>query len=332
MFSHFAGTPVYNTRAIVQRTGVPADTFRAWERRYGLPKPARTAGNQRLYSEKDAALIGWLRDQTRQGLTISQAVALYHAGEPAASERTSPPATVNDVAAPHVSGQSGHFARCRDLMLAALTDFDTAGADRALDEAIAVGTVEQVCLHVLQPVMVEFGERWERGDASISVEHFATAFVLRKFGALFNVSAPENGRGPILAGCVEGELHEVGLLLTCLLLSRRGYRVVYLGPNLPVPDLIQAIRAVRPMVILLSTSTSPGAEMLIDAIDQIESDLARRPTPFAAAPIVGYGGQIFQQHPDLQSRAHGVYLGADVEHAVQKIDRLMSETVGIGVR
>ncbi|HLL49709.1 MAG TPA: MerR family transcriptional regulator, partial [Thermomicrobiales bacterium] len=72
LFSRLATRPVYNTRAVVLRTGVPADTFRAWERRYGIPSPVRTDGNQRLYSDRDVALIAWLRDQTRTGVTISQ--------------------------------------------------------------------------------------------------------------------------------------------------------------------------------------------------------------------------------------------------------------------
>src|ERR671916_2072121 len=66
----------YNTKAVVRDTGVPADTFRAWERRYGTPLPHRTATGQRLYSERDIAIIRWLRDRTAAGLTVSQAVRL----------------------------------------------------------------------------------------------------------------------------------------------------------------------------------------------------------------------------------------------------------------
>src|SRR6058998_2450233 len=69
-------SPVYNTKAVVRETGVPADTFRAWERRYHVPMPHRTATGQRLYSERDIAIIRWLRDRTIEGLTVSQAVRL----------------------------------------------------------------------------------------------------------------------------------------------------------------------------------------------------------------------------------------------------------------
>ena len=67
--------PEYNTRAVEKLTGIPADTFRAWERRHGLPAPARTAGNHRLYSERDIAIITWLKKMTDQGVSISRAVS-----------------------------------------------------------------------------------------------------------------------------------------------------------------------------------------------------------------------------------------------------------------
>src|SRR6476620_6848293 len=81
MFERLSAEPIYNTRAVVRRTGVPADTFRAWERRYGVPSPLRTAGNQRLYSERDIRIITWLREQTAVGLTISQAIHLMRSSK-----------------------------------------------------------------------------------------------------------------------------------------------------------------------------------------------------------------------------------------------------------
>src|SRR5690242_15505880 len=68
--------PCFNTAAVVRLAGVPAATFRAWERRYGLPSPQRLPAGQRLYTERDAALIRWLHDQTNHGLTISRAIAI----------------------------------------------------------------------------------------------------------------------------------------------------------------------------------------------------------------------------------------------------------------
>src|SRR5215212_3162230 len=71
--------PTYNTAAVEQQTGLRAATFRAWERRYGFPKPRRLSGNQRLYSDQDVAAIRWLLRRTGEGLAISQAIPLLQA-------------------------------------------------------------------------------------------------------------------------------------------------------------------------------------------------------------------------------------------------------------
>src|ERR671920_885159 len=89
--AQLSASPVFNTKAVARETGVPADTFRAWERRYGVPRPQRTAGGHRLYSERDIATIRWLRDRTAEGLTISQAVRLLESDD-AREEVTPQPA------------------------------------------------------------------------------------------------------------------------------------------------------------------------------------------------------------------------------------------------
>src|SRR4249919_2127479 len=76
LLAQLSTAPVFNTKAVARETGVPADTFRAWERRYGIPRPQRTPGGHRLYSERDIRIIRWLRDRTDEGVNISHAVML----------------------------------------------------------------------------------------------------------------------------------------------------------------------------------------------------------------------------------------------------------------
>lgn len=102
----YSDTPVYNTKAVVQQTGVPAPTLRAWERRYALLSPERAGNAYRLYSERDIALIRWLKEHVEDGLSISQAIALFKhyneayqktpsAQEQPASQSLKKPATLN---------------------------------------------------------------------------------------------------------------------------------------------------------------------------------------------------------------------------------------------
>lgn len=73
----YSAKPIYNTKAVVQQTGVPAPTLRAWERRYALISPTRAENSYRLYSERDIVLIRWLKERIESGFSISQAIALF---------------------------------------------------------------------------------------------------------------------------------------------------------------------------------------------------------------------------------------------------------------
>ncbi len=304
--------PEYNTRAVVNRTGVPADTFRAWERRYGLPNPARTQGNHRLYSERDIAIISWLKQTTEEGVSISRAVE--NARRRMYRDRTSAimPGT------PPGSSRS-RLDDSRHNLLSAITEFDLGRANGLIEDAMALIDIEALCIDILQPVMAEIGSRWERGEATVSTEHFASAFCMRKLSALFTASRPESGDPTVLCSCVEGEHHEVGLMMTAVLLSRAGYRVTYLGANLPARDLASAVRRIRPDAVALSSTTSVTCPALIDAIAAV-----RGPIPLGAIPIIGFGGAVFAREPARRESIDAEYLGDDARVACRRIDELFA--------
>lgn len=324
LFSQLATRPVYNTRAVVLRTGVPADTFRAWERRYGLPSPARTDGNQRLYSDRDIAMIGWLRDQTRSGLTISHAVELFRTrgSVPVPSDRAEPSASSDAVAISRPKIEDATLPRYARQLVGALCAYDSRAASQILDEVLSLVTAEDVCLQVLQPALYEIGARWQRGELLISGEHFATAFAVRKLGSLFNLSRPDYGRGPIVAACLQGELHEVGLLMTCLFLSRRGFQVTYLGPDLPREDLVATIQEIRPLLVLLSASTPEGAGNLSRSSRAI-LDACSEFGDGACVPEIGFGGRVYLEMPFLQHGVAGIFCGRDANEAVETIESVV---------
>lgn len=331
LFNRLATQPVYNTQAVVQRTGVPADTFRAWERRYGVPNPVRTDGNQRRYSDRDVAMIAWLRDQTRSGLTISQAIALFKVREHLEDESTEAFAPFDPASSRGARVEASALSRYARQLVEALVEFDSRAASHVVEEALALVPVEDVCLDVLQPALYEIGARWQRGEIPISGEHFATAFAIRKLGSLFNLSRPEHGRGPVVATCLEGELHEVGLLMTCLFLSRRGFRVIYLGPNLPVADLVETVQDLRPPLVLLSASTPEGALDIARSSRAIKSSL-NGSGPFPGSPEVGFGGKVFLDMPFLQDGVDGIFCGRDAEEAVATIDAVVTRAESMAQR
>ena len=71
-------TPIFNIKAVVAQTGLNPATIRAWERRYGLPKPQRTRGGHRQYSQRDVDMLNWLIARQEEGMSISHAVELWN--------------------------------------------------------------------------------------------------------------------------------------------------------------------------------------------------------------------------------------------------------------
>lgn len=300
--SQFSDKPRYNTKAVAQETGVPADTFRAWERRYGVPRPQRTEGGHRLYSERDIATIRWLRDRTAEGLTISQAIALMTDGS---DTNLSWLSTAVDTE-PHT------WERLNSRLYAALVDFDSTRSEQILGEAFALYPLEEVFLKLVQPVMIEVGEQWHAGKLSVTAEHFATQFVRRKLSGLFNTYNITDGRGLVLVGCAPSEQHDLGALMLSVFLVRHGWQVIYLGPEVPLKDLLDTVRQVQPDMVCMSASTTETATQLLEVGRAV---LSMSPP----APHFAYGGRAFNLNPVLTQKMPGVNLGKNAQEAVDTV-------------
>lgn len=305
--TQFSNTPLYNTKAVAQETGVPADTFRAWERRYGVPRPQRTEGGHRLYSERDIAIIRWLRDRTAEGLTISQAIALMATGS---ESNLSWLNTAVDTE-PHT------WERLNSRFFAALTDFDSTRAEQILGEAFALYPLEEVFLRLVQPTMVDIGEEWHQGKLTVTAEHFATQFVRRKLSSLFNTYNITDGRGLIVVGCAPSEQHDLGALMVSVFLVRHGWQVVYLGPEVPLRDLLDTVQRLQPDMVCVAASMTETALQLLE----VGRAILQLPPP---CPHFAYGGRAFNANPLLQEKMPGIFLGKDAQEAVDTVTDILS--------
>ncbi len=332
----YSDMPLYNTKAVVRQTGVPAPTLRAWERRYGILAPRRGENDYRLYSERDIAIVTWLHERIASGLTISQAIALLRSLEPVRRRgrrgRASGPLTrepheghdalealehARPTGAPAPLGGSFSLEDIGVALLGQLVTLDEASANRTIAQAFAVYTIEDVCLSLFTPVLTRIGQMWQDGEVTVTAEHFASALIRGRLEGLFHTS-PVNESAPLaLVGCAPGELHELGALMLALFLRRVGMRVVYLGQTIEPENLMVTIEAVRPACVLLSAAQRPQAESLA-AIGQRLVELGQ------AQPVFYFGGQAFTTESDLAPHIRGVYLDMDAPAAALEIKRRLT--------
>ena len=143
----------YPIRAISELTGVPTTTLRAWERRYGLLKPSRTAKGHRLYSGEDIDLIKEIVKLLKSNHTISEAIRIIKNPELNADA-----SAVSD----------GHWAVYQQRMMKSIEHFNEQNLDTTYNEALSIYPIDMVTEEVIIPVLNSLGERWQEREAGIA--------------------------------------------------------------------------------------------------------------------------------------------------------------------
>jgi len=290
-------TPAHTIHSAVEMTGVPAVNLRMWERRYRIVRPARSSGNYRLYSDRDVALLRWLKHEVDAGTAIRQAAAQLQQRLAAGDWPQALPSLLS-LREPTLPAD-GFVRRLFDRLVAA----DEGRARTLLKQAEATYDLDRLCQQILTPCLVEIGEAWHRGEIRVAQEHFASAFLRGYLLSLYQAYPLRRSAPRAFVACSPSEQHEIGALMLALFLRRGGCRVDYLGANLDTADLINYVRDQRPALVALSAATEGPAL----ALERTAVGLARlRPRP-----LFGFGGRAFNLDPGLRRRLPGHFLGED---------------------
>jgi DNA-binding transcriptional MerR regulator len=313
--------PAFNLKVVLQETNIAADTLRAWERRYGLPMPQRTAGGHRLYSQYDIETIRWLLARQAEGLSISRAVDLWNEHnasgvDPLAGFTASALTSTQATPAIYISPDT-NLDSLRAQWVAACMKFSESNSEQVLNQAFSMFPVESVCMEILQKGMVEIGSLWYENGASVQQEHFASGLAMRRLDSLLSASPTPSRNQTVLVGCPPNEWHTFTPLLLSLLLRRRGLNVVYLGANVPAEQFEETVKSVHAKLVILVAQTLITAS----ALQLAAQALAGLRTP------VGYGGRIFNLQPNLADYIPGYYLGDSLPASIDTVEKLLQAKV-----
>lgn len=234
--------PLYRIGVAAQMSGLSAHTIRVWERRYGAVTPARTDGGGRCFTPAEVTRLALLKRATDAGHAIGHVARL-------------PDAALRDLVDPPVGGPPAaptDAARIRRRFIDAVDGLDTPSADRVLSHAALVLPPRELVHHVVAPVLSQVGARWERGELRVAHEHAATSLIRNLLGTLLRLHVPLPGAPTALAATLEGERHELGVLMAAVLVAARGWRVIFLGADLPLAELVHGIRHTGAEAVLLS--------------------------------------------------------------------------------
>jgi len=252
----------YRIGIVARMSGVAPHTIRVWERRYGAVTPDRSDGGGREFSDEDVTRLRMLKRATDAGHSIGQVANL-----PDEDLRR----LLTDSPAPTLE-PSADAERIRHRFLDAILSLDSVFAEQLLSRAAIVLSSRELVYQMVAPLLEEIGERWDRGELRVAHEHAATSLLRNLLGALIRLHVPEVDAPTAVAATLPGERHELGALMAAMLAAVRGWRVVYLGADMPLEELVHGVRRTRAEALLLSVVCDPG-----DARELLEELRARLP-------------------------------------------------------
>ena len=283
---------MYTIKQAAMRTGVDASLIRAWERRYGVVRPARTAGGYRLYGDDEIARLRSMRDLIDRGWSAAQAAVAVmesaNAGGPASA--------ASPIGSSAFSG-----------LVAAAARYSHADVEAALDDLFGRGSFEAVIDNLVLPAAAELGRAWADGRIDVAAEHLASSALMRRLSAQFDMAGAAGGSHVALVGLPPGSRHELGALAFAVALRRIGIDVLYLGPDVPVASWVEAARESESEAAIIGVVTSPDVTPA--------AEVAKALRGVQPALLIAFGGT-FASHPQA---GDAVVLPSPVVAAAQEV-------------
>lgn len=273
--------PRHPIQVVARRTGLTADVIRAWERRYGAISPARTETGRRLYSDAEVKRLALMRRATEAGRRIGDVATLTDEALAALVKADEAPQvrTAADTRPPLAGAVAKrHLSAC----LTAVEDMQPETLESALDSARVALSAPVLLDEVISPLIRYIGEGWHSGSMRVAQEHMATAVLLPFVSRLRTSSAMSNEGPTIVVATPVHQNHELGALMAAVAAASEGWKVIYLGANLPAEEIAYVAVSSNVRVVALSIVYPTDDPQLPDELQRLRTAL-----PDNVALVVG---------------------------------------------
>jgi len=241
----------YPIKVVSQMTGLSVHVIRAWEKRYSVVEPDRTDTNRRLYSEEDIEKLKLLNDALHLGHHIGGIanLSLLELKKLIPKESTNLLEYKNGFAP--INSENLVEEVLSDSMLA-IRNYDAKKLESILLNASAKLTQPILIEELIIPLVYKVGDLWHTGEIRVANEHLASS-VIRGF--LYNLldSYSLNDSAPVMVTATpRGQEHELGALIAGVVAASSGWKVIYLGSNLPAEEIGAVVSYLKARVVALS--------------------------------------------------------------------------------
>jgi DNA-binding transcriptional MerR regulator len=263
--------------AVSRATGIPVETLRTWEQRYGFPVPERRPSGHRVYNPSVVPRLRRIHEAVTYGCRTGDAVCATD------SELSDLLSSVPHGANVSPLAQTG--ARRLEELLEAVRAFDGERLRRMLlHDWAALGPVNFL-EHCAGPLVQLVGDHWSRGELQIRHEHFLSerlSDLLRLLRAPFDERAVG---APVILATLPGEQHALGLQMAALAIAAAGARALYLGQQTPAEQIAALAAEMQARAVALSVSAAASPDVVDHALTELRARL-----PAAITIIVGGAG------------------------------------------
>jgi len=228
-------------------TGIPAETLRVWERRYGVPRPTRSSGGQRSYDDAEIARLRLVARAIAGGRRAGDVARL--------STRTLEKLETKARDEAPIDGGSAATPTPFACLDALRRDDAPALAAELRRAALLFGPLRFVA-DVAQPLAVRVGKMWEDGEIDVAQEHLFTSCLSTQLRVLLATLEGIGSAPVIVLATFPGELHALGLEMVAVHVAARGGAPRLLGASLPPREIAHAARAYRADAIGVSISAA----------------------------------------------------------------------------
>jgi DNA-binding transcriptional MerR regulator len=231
----------FSISQLQQFSGIKAHTIRIWEQRYNALKPGRSEGNTRYYSGEQLRRLLNIVSLMNTNHKVSELCAmpdekLHHLLDEQLSA-----ATVTDNTSEYFISQ----------VIAAAMRYSEERFDKVFSTCILRYGIKEAYIKVLYPALVRIGLMWSKDELPPAQEHFITSLFRQKFlSAIDSLPPPSSAKHSWLLFLPEDEFHETGLLFASYLVRQANKKVIYLGANVPLHSLADAINDIGPSFLL----------------------------------------------------------------------------------
>ncbi|MEL4455874.1 MerR family transcriptional regulator [Lutimonas vermicola] len=228
----------YSVAQVEALTGIKAHTLRIWERRYDFLNPMRTPTNIRYYSDEQLKMLLNFGILVRNGYRVSKL------------NKMTPEEIYEEVAKVLADPESESSDDMKGLTLSMLEmneeDFDNIFERQVIKKGFLRTITESI-----YPFLQYVGVLWTTNKAMIAQEHYMSNLIRQKIiAAIERLSIPPKGAPSIVLFLLEGEEHEIGLLLASFIAKEMGWNVYYLGQGVPIANIKKVIEIAEPNLLM----------------------------------------------------------------------------------